>query len=623
MNYRSKTILAVILPLLFFFLIVLSLPFGSSSSLAAGEPPQVIQTLTTAARQTLPPVPILADNLGDSSKIFAGSGNLKPDSSFPEQMDGDLNRIIPMTDTAEAWLIWVVEADGSREFQAATYHLVDRPIVDFKFYVSSDNQTYTEISPTVKIPSSNQWTRVRYSFVPPAGMNFVKVEFPDGPVTLNPRQLGAISFNEPIPIIYEVTPSSGPSNVPVTLDIYGENFTPRSMGYLIPMTDASMAVALENTLYADAYHLQVILPVTLTLQKYNVKVVNPAGSETSHIGAYKVLDGTLYDDLTADELDLLIDPLVFLEGDTTNPNLFLTVRRWGGKTPLSNVKVKFYEGDPDAGGILLGTGVASSLDPYSHTLTSPVVWPLFSGGQYTLYAKIDPDNAIAEANEANNVISRTVTIEYLPPESDTLPPQVDSFVINDSAPITGERSVVLKTTASDSPTGSAVVSVLYLEYVFVQSAGDWLPVGFSDSDEDGTPDWLPYDGSMAVEGYPWTLTPTPGIHYLAVWVADAYGNVSVVPGTAFINLMPSPDSSMHPATILQDAIHIYRVNLGAGENVSVELVSVIGDADLYVWGPDGSAVGIQETSNPSEVVGFTAAVAGTYQIEVAGFTNAE
>jgi hypothetical protein len=83
-----------------------------------------------------------------------------------------------------------------------------------------------------------------------------------------------------------------------------------------------------------------------------------------------------------------------------------------------------------------------------------------------------------------------------------------------------------------------------------------------------------------------------------------------------INLLPSQ------AQIAAQEGHIFRLLLPAGSSWLVRLTSLVGDADLYIWAPDGSEIGRSELGDPIEIIQFSAPVSGVYQIEVEGFTPA-
>jgi hypothetical protein len=182
---------------------------------------------------------------------------------------------------------------------------------------------------------------------------------------------------------------------------------------------------------------------------------------------------------------------------------------------------------------------------------------------------------------------------------------VTSFSINNGAASTSVQQVLLNTIASDTG-GSGIQSLLYLEYEFDQGIGNWVPIASSG--------WLPY--ADANTDYVWLLKPGAGVRYVKVWAADKAGNISTGAGEQLINLVP-------PAVrIGQGQVHIFRYRLVAGDSLQVRLTSLTGDADLYVWRPNGTLEGYSWAYNP-EVIVFTAAMDGVYQIEVEGWTVAD
>jgi len=400
------------------------------------------------------------------------------------------------------------------------------------------------------------------------------------------------------PAIASVTPAQGPNDTPVTIDIYGSSFAP---GLTVTLNLSHTQVPIEGVLFVDGSHLRGVVPIYAEPGVYTITVANPDGLSGALPNAYQVIEASVSDDLYANRSDFWLRPATVREG-ALPPNLGLTVRRQGGQGDLTNVEVSFYQGDPEAGGALIGTGATPPL-PANGAVTTTVSWaPLPPAGTYALYAVIDPTDAVAEDSETNNVISRTVTV--LPPLPDTVPPVADSFSINGGAASTSDRQVYLSVSAHDDG-GSGVAGVLYIEYEYVQSVADWVPVA-----ESG---WLPYASANA--SYPWLLQPGPGVRYLQAWVADGSGNISLRPKSQLINYTPPA------AYVAQGQVHIYRVRLNAGESMRVRLTMSSGDADLYVWAPDGSRVGYSWANNP-EIIDFTASASGVYQIEVEGWTGA-
>jgi uncharacterized repeat protein (TIGR01451 family) len=401
------------------------------------------------------------------------------------------------------------------------------------------------------------------------------------------------------PILTSVTPAHGPNDMPITIDIYGANFAPHPT-VTLRLTDT--VVPVEGVLFVNGSRLRGIVPVYIAPGVYTMTVTNPDGRSGVLSNAYEAVEAAVSDDLYANHADFWLRPASVRQGSAA-PWLGLTVRRQGGAANLTNIAVGFYVGDPLAGGTLIGTGIVPSLSP-GGVATTTVLWtPLPSAGTYVLYAWIDPAGAVPEDNEANNIISRTVTV--LPPLPDSTPPTVDSFSVNGGASNTSNPQVSMNVSAHDNAGGSGVASVLYVEYQFVQSGGGWVAVADSG--------WLPY--ALASTNYPWLLQPEPGVRYLKAWVADGAGNISLLPEAQMINYTPLM------AYVAQGQVHIFRQYLSAGQSLQVRLSMSHGDADLYVWSPVGALVGYSWADNP-EIIEFTATASGVYQIEVEGWTGA-
>ena len=269
--------------------------------------------------------------------------------------------------------------------------------------------------------------------------------------------------------------------------------------------------------------------------------------------------------------------------------------------------VRFFLGDPAAGGTLLGNGSIPLLSPRGAQTTSGVNWTPAAAGEYTIYAVIDPDHLFNETLESNNVISRAVTI--LPAAGDQLAPHVDSFVVNDGASSITNLTVSLDTVASDTG-GSGVASLQFVQYQYSAAADLWAPVQNSG--------WLDY--TAAQSNYAWNLAPANGVIYLQAWAMDHAGNVSIYPYGAYVSYLPPSES------VAADQVHIYRYELSAGQSMTVRVTPISGDPDLYIWAPD-YATRPPWVSNLNsglvEEISISAPVAGTYQIEVYGYTAAE
>ena len=397
------------------------------------------------------------------------------------------------------------------------------------------------------------------------------------------------------PTIREVRPNQGRANLINTINLYGTNF---AQGATARVETTTLAVT-----YISATQLQADVPAGLAPGVYGLTVTNPNGATGTLANAYTVL-GADNDDLAAYAYELWVDPAAPHANATAKVGL--VVHRQGGKQVIANVVIHFYVGDPLAGGSFIGADTIALLSPRSEATGPGVNWTPPAAGPYELYAVIDPSNTIAESNESNNVLHRTITA--LASAADQVAPHVDSFVINNGALDTADRTVLLNTTASDPAPGS-VASLLFLEYEYSQGANQWVPVQASG--------WLDYASVRA--NYSWTLLPAIGMRYLQVWAVDRAGNVSLFPYKQFITY----DPPIHRVGL--DQTRIYRYELAAGEQVLVRVQANSGDPDLYVWAPDHATrpPWVSNLRTGVDDVSFVAPLAGVYQVEVYGYSAAE
>ncbi len=397
------------------------------------------------------------------------------------------------------------------------------------------------------------------------------------------------------PSISSLNPQQGPNNMPITLDITGSNFAPG-------LTARLNTTPLEGVTFINSTRIRAEVPLNITPGIYALTITNPNGQFAQRANAYTALASI--DDLYPRDGSFWLDPTTLRQGEPITPALGIVVNRLGGTAVLSNVPVDFYYQPSGGNNVYIGRTNTTPLAPNSQAGTLPLAWStLPPAGTYTLRAVIDPANTIAETVESNNVLTRTVII--LPPLPDRLPPVVQSFRINNGEQHTAQRQVYFNVTAQDNVGGSGVAGLLYIEYIYIHSRGDWVPVA--------TSGWLPY--AEASSAYPWLLSPSPGVHYIRTWAADAAGNISLYWRAGFINLVPE----LAPASIARGQVHTYRFYFQTGQGLSLNLTSVHGDADVYVFAPDDSLVTHSFSENPVEGVSFTATRNGVYQVEIFGY----
>ncbi len=400
----------------------------------------------------------------------------------------------------------------------------------------------------------------------------------------------------PVSTITEVRPVEGFNDVVVSIDVFGFNFPPDAQVSLGTSPPTGL-----STIYIDHTHLVAKVPAGLPPGDYDLGVAGEAYSSTL-AKAYIVLDATQpADDLRAQSYYLWTDPETPLEGEGVS--LGLVVERVGGTQGLIQIPVRFYLGDFDQTA-RIGDAYLAGIGANDTASTSALAWGTQPAGRYTIFAEIDPDDIVAETNETNNVVSRTVTIQA--PLVDTTPPVLTSLLVNGGAGHTMTRGVTLTASATDD-TGPA--QVYYVEQHYNAGARTWVPVQWTG--------WLPY----AHQPHLWTLHPGTGLRYLQAWAADAAGNVSRASLRAQINYTPASD---HVAT---GETRAYRWLAEAGQCFRARVTPAYGDPDLYVWPPRYQSGGSYwySINGPGEVeyVQFQIPEDGNYQIEVEGITESD
>lgn len=148
--------------------------------------------------------------------------------------------------------------------------------------------------------------------------------------------------------------------------------------------------------------------------------------------------------------------------------------------------------------------------------------------------------------------------------------------------------------------------------------------------------WVPFESAPGLEvfqdasgkygHYAWTLSEGDGVKYLGVWVVDAEGQISNLnEGNLFYTNLVSANGHLLPAG---ERVQ-YRIPLDAGNLTLFNLVSLSGDADLYIWKPRAgfmphyySNAGPAASGLSLDTVGFWALEDGMYVMEVQAATDA-
>jgi uncharacterized repeat protein (TIGR01451 family) len=140
--------------------------------------------------------------------------------------------------------------------------------------------------------------------------------------------------------------------------------------------------------------------------------------------------------------------------------------------------------------------------------------------------------------------------------------------------------------------------------------------------------WVPFEEAVGFEvsenGFSkqgrcqWTLSDGDGVKYLGVWVADAEQQITNLNDANLIytNLMGTGGQTLDAGERVQ-----YRVSLRANDLALLNLVTLSGDADLYVWKPRFAfrphhLSNAEQSGFHLDTVGFFAEEEGVHVVEV-------
>lgn len=117
------------------------------------------------------------------------------------------------------------------------------------------------------------------------------------------------------------------------------------------------------------------------------------------------------------DLALTADNITFDDPNpTTGDNVTITAAiENAGDIDLENVVVRFYDGDPESGGIQIDGDQTIASIPAGGSDNASVEWKEVTVGVYNIYVVVDPDNAIPESDETNNVAYKPIEVTAPPP----------------------------------------------------------------------------------------------------------------------------------------------------------------------------------------------------------------
>jgi len=142
------------------------------------------------------------------------------------------------------------------------------------------------------------------------------------------------------------------------------------------------------------------------LMNPKTRALYPLGDDFAHYAAVRV---TPYVDLQPVQLRASTSAAIPY-GNTGLVRLDLDVRNQGN-TASAAAQVRFWDGVPDQGGVLLGTASLPAV-PSRHdgSATASLNWSAAAAGVYQITVQIDPTNQVRESREDNNLLA--VTLDF-------------------------------------------------------------------------------------------------------------------------------------------------------------------------------------------------------------------
>ncbi len=397
---------------------------------------------------------------------------------------------------------------------------------------------------------------------------------------------GMLTFPLPGAIrITEVRPGQTRAGWSQQIDIYGENFP----------DDASVKVGtydLASVTVLDATHLQVVVPDNIPAGQYDVTVSGAGLLDGSAAAAFEVLPAET-DTLFAYPDELWVGPKVPRQYENTQ--IGLVVRRVGGTSPIDNLSVDFYLGDPQAGGSAIGSGTVVSLPPSAYTSTTGVDWQPTVAGLQDLFA------VVKVGGTEQFVISRTVNV--LAAAQDVTPPAITAFTVDGQGDSdVSTQDVSIQIFAQDDAGGVGVAAIYLMEFDWNPPLGQWILAQSSG--------WMEYQEPLT---FTWSLHWFPGTKNLIAWAADYEGNITPLGTVRWINFIPPAIS------INQGQVQMFAYNLSAGQSFGATSTPAFGDPDLYFGDTN---TWIAHSTNPGtqmDTISLTATHDDLYTLAVYGW----
>ena len=334
-------------------------------------------------------------------------------------------------------------------------------------------------------------------------------------------------------------------------------------------------------------------------------------SDYGSLGYYSIsgsIGGPDVTDIGLSDADIDFDIATPSDNDTVT--ISATVGNLGN-TDLTDVAVRFYDGDPGAGGVQIGSDyIIVSLGGISAGVAQ-VVWTPGSGGQHDIYVIVDPDNAIEEQHENNNTAHKSIFVS----DNDTDGPEIYNVVITEhngdgDGIIAADEQIRISWELTDSiARGLLITEVSTGDENFVEIQNVWD----QSADASGWTVLLNYSPDVSVvNSHAWTLggsvapgevlyrteDPAAGANYLGgaiEWENDGPGWVMLIDDSGVVK-----DFAAWGYTSAEIA------------GMSIDYGGFTGITPGAQWSGDGAEIGADPVAPPLPVAGAIVYTGGTY-----------
>ena len=185
------------------------------SSAASATTPTPTPTGTATATPTATPTPppggsSLTDDLDDYTKLLELStpGWFYLQTGGETLTDGDASRLVRYVTLGE-WATW--QLNSVRSVTATAYFWPGEPVNHFAFAYSSNNFSFTPITPIIN-DLGGDWRKVTYRLDLPVGVSYVRVIFPVTPNNWTPQLGQVVLSTEADAIPATATPTPTPTH---------------------------------------------------------------------------------------------------------------------------------------------------------------------------------------------------------------------------------------------------------------------------------------------------------------------------------------------------------------------------------------------------------------------------